>query len=134
MARINVFVSFEFGKDNKLKGSFYGQAKRLAQHPISNKSLNEPYEEKVWEDKARKAIRGCDIVLIIVGQDTHNAPGVLVEIKMAKSLDKPVIQVLSRRARQNNYKGIPHIDDRIPWRWKRINDRLDEVWTQKRRG
>ena len=27
MARLNIFVSFEFDKDNNLKSSFYGQAR-----------------------------------------------------------------------------------------------------------
>ena len=134
MNTINVFVSFEYGKDNKLKGAFYSQATRYAQRSVRNYSLNEPYQETVWKGKARKAIRKCDVVLVLVGQDTHNAPGVLVETDMARSLQKPTIQVLCKRARQSNYKGIPHIEDRIHWRWKRLNEKLGRISTRKRRG
>lgn len=132
MTTVKIFVSFEYGKDNKLKGAFYSQATRYAQHNVRNSSLNEPYQEKVWKSKARRAIGKCDIVLVLVGQDTHNAPGVLVETDMARSLKKPTIQVLCKKARQNNFKGIAHIEDRIHWRWKRINEKLDGVWTRKR--
>ena len=134
MTSINIFVSFEYGKDNKLKGAFYAQAKRYAQRTVRNNSLNEPYQQKIWKGKARQAIRKCDIVFVLVGQDTHNAPGVLVETDMARSLKKPAIQVLCKKARQNNYKGVPHIEDRISWKWKRINKLLEEIWTRKHRG
>ena len=127
MSTVNIFVSFEYGKDNNLKGAFYAQAKRHAQHAIRNNSLNEPYQENVWKSKARKAIRVCDIVFVLVGQDTHNAPGVLVETDMARSLNKPTIQVLCKKARQNHYAGIPRLEESIPWRWKRINKQLEEL-------
>ena len=134
MTSINIFVSFEYGKDNMLKDAFYAQAERYAQHAIRNHSLNEPYQENGWKGKASTAIRKCDIVFVLVGQDTHNASGVRVETDMAKSLKKPVIQVLCKKARQNNYKGVPHIEDRISWKWKRINKRLEKIWTRKQPG
>ena len=134
MSTINIFVSFEYGKDNKLKGAFYGQAKRHAQHATRSNSLNEPYKEEIWKGKARQAIRKCDVVLVLVGQDTHNAPGVIVETDMARSLHKPTFQVLCKEARQNNYMGVSHIEDRVLWKWKVINQRLDEIWTRKQRG
>ena len=131
MPIVKIFVSFEFGKDNGLKESFYKQAEGQSQHRIRNYSLNVPYQENVWKGKARHAIRKCDIVLVLVGQDTHNAPGVLVETDMARSLEKPTIQILSQGARRHNYKGIPHIEDRISWKWKAINEKIDEVWIRR---
>ena len=50
-------------------------------------SLNQSYPNQVWKDKARTAIRGCDAVVVLVGQDTHNAQGVIVETDMARSLN-----------------------------------------------
>ena len=127
MARISIFVSFEFDKDNNLKNSFYSQASEHTHHRVRNCSLDKAYEGQVWKKKAREAIRECDVVFILVGQDTHNAPGVLVETDIARSLNKPTIQVLSEKARRNSYKGIPHIEDRIPWKWEIINRRMGEL-------
>ena len=128
---VKIFVSFEFGRDNDLKNSFYKQAEGQSRHSIRNYSLNEPYQENVWKGKARRAISKCDIVLVLVGQDTHNAPGVLVETDMARSLKKPTIQILSKAARLNNFEGVPHIEDRIAWKWKTIDKKIDEVWIRK---
>ena len=127
MARINIFISFEFDKDKNLKNSFYKQTREQTQHRVRNCSLNKEYPDELWKRKAREAIRECDVVFVLVGQDTHDAPGVLVETDMAHSLNKPTIQVLSERARRNNYRGIPHLEDRIPWKWDVINRRLDDL-------
>ena len=127
MPIVNIFVSFEFGKDNDLKNAFYKQAGDKSQHSIRNYSLNEPYSESVWKGKARRAISKCDIVFVLVGQDTHNAPGVLVETDMARGLKKPTVQVLSKRARHHKYGGVPHIQDRIPWKWKTIDKKIGEL-------
>ena len=131
MPTVNIFVSFEFGKDNRLKNAFYKQAEDQSQHSIRNYSLNARYQENVWKGKARHAIRKCDIVFVLVGQDTHNAPGVLVETDIARSLEKPIIQILSKGARRQSYKGIPHIEDRIAWKWETIDRKIEDVWIRR---
>ncbi len=126
MANLRIFVSFEFDQDNNLKNSFFRQAREQSQHRVRNCSLNQAYPDEAWKNKARQAIRECDIVLVLVGQNTHNAPGVLVETDMARSMNKPTIQVLSAKARRSNYQGVPRLEDRIPWKWDAINQRLNE--------
>ena len=127
MTSLSIFVSFEFDKDNSLKNSFCAQASNQTHHRVRNCSLHKAYDDQAWKKKALQAIRECDVVFVLVGQDTHNAPGVLVETDMARSLHRPIIQVLSQRARRNKYKGVPHLEDRIPWRWDAINRRLDKL-------
>ena len=127
MASLNIFVSFEFDKDNNLKNSFFAQARKHTRHRVRNCSLDKAYDDQVWKEKAREAIRECDVLFVLVGQDTHNAPGVLVETDLARSLNRPTIQVLSEKARRNRYKGVAHIQDRIPWKWEVVNRRLDEL-------
>ena len=131
MPDLKIFVSFEFDKDSDLKNNFFQQAKEGTPHRILNSSLNEAYPDQEWKDKARSAIRGCDIVIVLVGQDTHNAPGVKTEIEIARRLKKPVLQVVPQGL---SYTGVPDLDQSIPWRCKRINQKIDELWTQKQRG
>ena len=125
MATINVFVSFEFDKDNDLKNNFYQQAKTLTQHRIGNCSLNEAYLDDQWQQKARRAIQQCDAVVILLGEDTQNAPGVKTEIKFARRLKKPIFQV---RPKPRPYrKGVVNGGEVITWRWKGINKKLDAL-------
>ena len=124
MATLNIFVSFEFDKDRNLRDSFYEQAKLQTQHRVRNCSLREAYPEEEWKREARDAIQVCDVVIVLIGEDTHNAPGVRTEVDMARSFGKPTFQV---RPQKRPYPGVAGIADPIPWRWQRINRRLDEI-------
>lgn len=126
MAILNIFASFEFDKD--LKNSFYEQAKRETQHRVRNCSLREDYPDEYWKNKARAAIEECDVVVVLIGQDTHNAPGVIVETDMARSLHKPIIQV---RPKDRPYQGLTRLGDPIKWKWRTINAKLDAIVTQR---
>ena len=128
MAGLKIFVSFEFDKDNDLKNNFFEQSKRNTSHRVRNFSLNEVYPDEEWKKKARAAIRKCDLVIVLVGEDTHNAPGVQTEIDIARGLKKPVFQVISQG---RPYTGLSYVRDRVTWRWSRINRKIDEVWTRK---
>ena len=124
MPTLRIFVSFEFDKDNNLKNNFFQQAQTLTQHRIKNASLKESYPNKGWQQKARKAIEECDVVVVLIGQDTHNAPGVETELRIARRLNKPIFQV---RPKRRTYTGVQNLGEPIPWKWKRINKELDAV-------
>ena len=124
MPSLKIFVSFHFDKDNDLKNNFFTQAKTLTQHRILNFSLNEAYPTEIWKNKARTAIEECDVVIVLIGQDTHNASGVIVETDIACSLNKPIIQI---RPQGRLYSGLTRLGEPITWKWQNINRRLDEV-------
>ena len=124
MATLDIFVSFEFDKDRDLKDNFYKQAKTNTRHRLRNCSLNEVYPDESWKSKAPEAIKECDVLVVLIGQDTHNAPGVKVETDMARSFDKPIRQI---RPKDRPYNGLPHHQEPIPWDWKKINTELDAV-------
>ena len=123
MATISAFVSFEFDKDNNLKNSFYEQAKAESKHSIRNFSINEPYREDQWEQKARANIERCDVVIILIGPDTHNAPGIKTEVRIARRLSKPIFQI---KPQKRSYNGVADVD-MIPWKWGRIDRKLDDL-------
>ena len=61
MAILNIFVSFEFGKDQDLQNNFYRQAREETNHRIRDCSLHESYRDEAWKNKAGNAIRQCDV-------------------------------------------------------------------------
>ena len=124
MPTLRIFVSFEFDKDNDLKNSFFEQSKNETHHRVKNSSLNESYPDQHWQQKARKAIWECDVVIVLIGQDTHNAPGVETELRIARKLKKPIFQV---RPQQRTYTGVQSLGEPIPWLWKHINEKLDAI-------
>ena len=128
MTTLNIFVSFEFDKDKNLQNNFCRQAKQETNHRIRDCSLHESYPDEAWKRKARNAISRCDVVVVLIGQDTHNAPGVMVETDMARSLKKRIIQV---RPQGRTYNGLTRLEDPIPWRWSRINAQLDRMASRR---
>ena len=128
MSDLNIFVSFEFDKDRDLKDNFYKQAKEQTPHRVQDHSLEEAYPDEEWKKRAKQAISQSDVVVVLIGEDTHNAPGVKVETDMTRSLEKPVIQI---RPQGRSYPGLTHLEEPIKWRWRSINAKLDEVsrWT-----
>ena len=129
MSTISIFASFEFDKDQELKNNFYEQAKELTRHRVRNCSLNEAYPDEKWRRKARAAIQECDVVVVLIGEDTHNAPGVIVETDIARSLGKPIIQV---RPQGRPYKGLSRFGAPIAGKWKAINTKLDAIASKGR--
>ena len=124
MPTINIFVSFGFDKDKELQNQFYEQAKNNTQHRIKNCSLREAYPTREWEEKAKAAIRECHGVIVLIGEDTHTASGVRTEVGLARGLRKPIFQV---RPQKRPYGGLSDLEEPIPWRWKRINKKLDAL-------
>ena len=80
--------------------------------------------DETWRRRAQEAIRECDVVVVLIGEDTHNAQGVIVETDMARSFGKPIIQV---RPQGRPYQGLTRLGDPITWRWSRINAVLDKI-------
>ena len=124
MAQVKVFLSFEFDKDGELYGDFIAQAPQHSQYKIIDCSLNEPYHpDAQWLDKARNQIKLADIVIVLLGQDTHNAPGVEKEVGEANQLKKPMFQI---RPQGRTSGPVPGAGDVIPWDWKKIDAKISE--------
>ena len=127
MATINIFASFEFDKDRNLKNSFFEQGRLLnPDYRIKSCSLNETLREGDWQQKARAMIEQCDVVIVLLGADTHSARGVKTEVRIANRLKKRIFQIKPQRRR--NRKGVANAGEVITWRWKRINRKLNKMF------
>jgi hypothetical protein len=95
MAKIKVFVSFDFDHDRVLRDFIVGQAKhRDSPFEISDYSLKEAAREPLWEANARRAIGRADVFVVMLGSKTRFAPGVKKEIAMARELGKARFQII----------------------------------------
>ena len=124
MAKVGVFFSYEFTKNQELYGNFFAQAKDESDYAIRNYSLEKVHPPDDWEEKAESRIAQCDLVIIVVGQDTHNAPGVEVEKNIAKRLGKPIFQI---QPQNQNYGGVRGAGEIIPWKWDKIDAKINEL-------
>ena len=123
MVKTRVFVSFDFDNDRVLKEFIIGQSK-LPDSPFTvvDTSLKEAAPLRTWEEKARRAIRGSDIVLVMVGRQTHRAPGVLKEVKMAREAGVQIVQVIGYR--DGDYTAVPDAGRLYRWNWENLKKLL----------
>ena len=124
MAKVGVFFSYEYDRDHELYGSFFAQAKDESCHAIRDYSLDKVHPPADWKVEAEKRIDQCDIVITVVGQDTHTATGVEDEMKIAKRLGKRKFQI---QPQKQNYGGINGAGEIIPWRWDKIDAKINEL-------
>ena len=120
MAKIKVFVSYDYDHDAALKETLIGQSK-LPDSPfsINDVSLKETTPE--WQQEARKAIESCDVFIVLLGDYTNQAKGVLREVTMARNIGKRRFQLRKRGHWPIPLKGAGEV---IAWRWKNIKNQL----------
>ena len=92
----SIFCSYEYGdKEHKDKLKEWGENGRLGNDVII------VYETQDKRQGGKKAVRnylspklkGCSDMIVLIGNNTHNAPGVEYEIAHAKSDHKRIIPV-----------------------------------------
>lgn len=119
-----VFISFDFDNDKVLKDFLIGQSK-LPDSPfeVSDWSLKEAAPEKNWEEKARAKIGLVDLVIVLVGPKTYRASGVLKEVKMARDLNKQIIQIIGYK--NGEFKPVPDAGRLYRWNWDNLKNLLN---------
>ena len=60
---------------------------------------------------------------MVVGEDTHNAPGVEKEVAVAHQLKKPIFQIRPKRRTASEVRGAGEV---VPWKWKQIDAKIAE--------
>lgn len=124
MAKVRVFVSFDFDNDKALKDFIIGQS-RLADSPfeVIDHSLKEAAPEKDWEAKAHAAIARADKFIVMLGSRTRYAPGVKKEVAMAKELGKPRFQIIGYQGGSEDW-AVPDGGRTYRWNWENLKNLL----------
>ena len=101
-----VFISFDVDNDEVLKDFIIGQAKNPdSPFTIENWSLKEAAPEANWLAVAEQRIQRVDSLVIMLGQSTYRAPGVLKEVRLANALNKHKFQIIGYRGQ--NPTSVP---------------------------
>lgn len=121
MAKVPVFISFDYDHDRDLKQLLVGQS-RHPDSPFHIQDWSIKQETKNWEDDARTRICRCNLVLVICGLHTHRATGVAPEIGIAK--EEKVDYFLLRRRKTGWVRRSSGTfclwDDLHAWKWDKL--------------
>ena len=116
-----VYLAFEFEKDSQRRATFISQAQRHCDFRVEDLSLPSAVHDSSWQREALERIRSSDLVMFLLGPDTHNAPGVHDELSLAGLARRPVVQ-LKPRSREYGF-----VSQKVPvcsYKWRRINEML----------
>jgi len=118
-----VFISFDFDEDKALKDLLIGQSQNpVCPFEVIDSSLIEAAPEKGWEKKAEANISKADLVIVLVGVRTHQAHGVLKEIKIARKRKKKIVQLIGHK--DGKHKRVPNAGVLYSWTWKNLEKLL----------
>jgi hypothetical protein len=85
-----VFISFDYDQDRGVAALLGGQLRKSSRFRVANWSMKEAAPQKLWKREARQRINRSDLVLVVIGRQTHRAPGVRAEVAMARGASPPV--------------------------------------------
>ena len=124
MAKIKVFISFDFDNDKILKEFIVGQAKNSdSPFEVSDHSLKEAAPETEWLDRARRAIGRADVFIIMLGPKTKTASGVLKELKVAIEKETPKFQIIGYTNGSSDL-AVPGGGRTYNWNWDNLKKLL----------
>ena len=127
MKKKRVFFSFDFDKDQNLKHHMVGQLK-LESSPFAaaDWSMKEAAPERNWELEAESRIKRSDVVVVLVGEKTHKAPGVVKEVAIARRLKKPIVQIILQIIGYKNSSpiAVPGAGRLLKWTWANMTSVL----------
>jgi hypothetical protein len=120
MARIPVFISFDFDNDEKLRDFIVGQARNPdSPFNIADHSLKESAPGKDWLDKARRAISRSDVFIVMLGPKTRFASGVIKEVRIANELGKRKFQIIGYSEGTEDW-AVPNAGRTYRWDWENL--------------
>ncbi len=118
------FVSFDYREDRDKKGTLIAQAEDLTSpFTISDSSLQEAQPDHLWLSKAQSAIAKCDVFIVILGYNTHQAPGVLKEVNIAKGLRRRRFQLKAQGTNPTPVQGGGPV---VNWTWPKLRRMLSD--------
>ena len=116
-----VYLAFEFDRDAHRRKAFIGQAGRHCDFTLDDRSMPAAAHDERWRREASERIRSSNVVIVLLGRDTHNAPGVQDELNLARQWECPIVQLMPQG---QNYGRVSGDIPVCPYRWRRINEML----------
>jgi DNA-directed RNA polymerase subunit L len=122
-----VFISFHIDDEAQVN-LLRHQAKTSDQLEFTDYSVKEPFDEK-WKTQCTERIRQSTIVVVAIGENTHQREAVDWEISKAHELGKPVIGM--RISSDKNHKipkaMVENGDRVVPWKLETVQSELDRA-------
>ena len=113
-AKKKIYISYDFHNDKDLKNEIVGKSQHKdATFKIANWSSKEDVKNPQWIKDVKFRITRCDLMLVLVGENTYRNPGVIKEVDIARGAKIKIIQVQSHAS----YPAVEHAGPIHDWTW-----------------
>lgn len=120
MAKVPVFISYDYDHDSDLKLLLVGQAKN-DDSPFEIEDQSVKVEGDDWKEDARRRIKRCDLVIVMCGEHTDTATGVNAEIRIARDEDTDYFLLAGRAIGKNKEPTAALDTDKMyNWTWDNL--------------
>lgn len=131
MAKARSFISFA-AEDSWARDMFVGQSKLPATPwEIVDLSLHEPFSER-WKTQTRPRIKGCDVVIQLVGVNTYTADGAIWEVECGKQEGVPCFGVWISKTERGPVPSCFASNNIIDWTWDGVDSMIIQATTGRR--
>lgn len=121
MEKTACFISFDFDHDADLRTLLVGQARNDdSPFNIADWSLKEAIDGD-WKSKITARIKRTKLVIVLCGENTHNASGVSIELGIAKKENIPYFLLSGRKGKVcRKPKSAVDSDKIYKWEWDNL--------------
>lgn len=118
--RKKVYIAFDYD-DLGVKQNLIAESRRPdCPWEFIDKSIKAPIDER-WTAEAERLIQSSDLVIVLCGEQTHQATGVAVEIQLAQKLRRRYFLLSGTRKGTPTRPRHTRSDDTIwPYRWPTV--------------
>ncbi len=123
MAKVRLFISFDYDHDEDLRNLLVGQAKNPdTPFDIKDRSIKEPLTGD-WKSKFRERLKNVDQIAVICGEYTHTAGGVSAEVRIAQEEGKSYFLIWGRSEKTCTKPTSAREADKIyEWSWDNLKN------------
>jgi hypothetical protein len=125
MASLRLFVCFDAGHDDDLRALFERQCTALGStfRVVDRSRADTPHAG--WEDKLRGRFDGVDAVVVLCGEDTHEAANVSREFGIAQEKEMPYVLLWGRRSGTCTRPATARVNDHLyTWSWSVLAEQI----------
>ena len=121
MAKKRVFISFDVDHDEGTKTMLAGQAKHEdSPFDFIDASVKEPLAGD-WKEKVRRRMANIDIVIVLCGEYTHSASGVVAEVTIAQEKNVPYFLLAAYSDKSCRKPNSAKEEDKLyKWTWDNL--------------
>ncbi len=118
-----VFISFDIDNDDGVKTMLAGQAK-LEDSPFDFKDASVKHHlTGDWKEKVRRRMDNVDIVVVLCGEHTDTASGVVAEVEIAQDKDKDYFLLKAYPDKTCKKPKSAKSSDKIyKWTWENLKN------------